>query len=352
MKKRILFVAGRERSYSRTHILCAALERQGYEVIGCFPPDRSFRHYPGLVWRVLRQARHCDLVIVGFYGQILLPFVRLVTRKPLLFDMYITTLDTMVYDRGIARPGSLKARLYGWSDRLSYRMSDVVVLETQAHIDFFCRTFAVEPARMRRIFLAVDDTIIYPRVVSKDTDKFLVHFHGEYAPFHGIKYILEAAHLLRAEKDLEFRVIGRGITWAEDQRLAKSLDVTNVRFYDPVSYAELANRIAQADLCLGIFGDNDRVLRVTTNKVVESIAMAKPLITARNEPVQELLQHGESVYLIDRANPAALAEAILKLREDAALRERIAAGGYRVFREHCTLQRIGESLAHIIEEMR
>jgi len=37
--------------------------------------------------------------------------------------------------------------------------------------------------------------------------------------------------------------------------------------------------MAQADVCLGIFGDNDRVLRVTTNKVIEAIAMARPLIT-------------------------------------------------------------------------
>jgi len=44
--KRILFIAGREESYSRTHIVLKALRRQGYEVMECFPPDRSFRHYP------------------------------------------------------------------------------------------------------------------------------------------------------------------------------------------------------------------------------------------------------------------------------------------------------------------
>ncbi len=351
MKKKILFVAGRERSYSRTHIVHSALEQQGYEIVGCYPPDRSFRHYPALIWRAMRQSRQCDVVLVGFYGQIILPWVRLLTRKPLLFDMYITTLDTMVYDRGKAKPGSLKARIYGWSDWLSYKMSDLAVLETQAHIDFFCRTFAVPASRMRRIFLAVDDRIIYPCSCPKDTDKFVVHFHGEYAPFHGIKYILQAAHQLRDERDIEFRIIGKGITYAEDQQLAQKLQLTNVRFSDPVPYAELAQRMARADLCLGIFGDNDRVLRVTTNKVVEAMAMAKPLITAGNEPVQELLTHGESAYLIERANPQALAEAILELKRNPVLRAHIAAGGYRVFQEHCTLQRLGEAFANIIEEM-
>lgn len=388
MKKRILFVAGREHSYSRTHILYHALLGQGYEVEGCFPPDRSFRHYPRLIWRAIRLARHCDLIVVGFYGQIILPFIRLATRKPLLFDMYITTLDTMVHDRGKARPGSLMARLYGWSDWLSYRLSDLVVLETQAHIDWFCQVFGVDGRKMRRIFLAVDETKIYPRTAVEseataaesgaalaDSDSmaaaasggvgstaaaesataeprgFLVHFHGEYAPFHGIKYILQAAHLLRGERDIRFQIVGRGITYAADMALARELGAENIRFFDTVPYAELAEMMARADLCLGIFGDNDRVLRVTTNKVVEAIAMARPLVTARNAPVQELLTHSESVWLVERANPQALADAILSLKRDSGLRARLAAAGHSVFLEHCTMPRLGAEFAAIIEEM-
>jgi len=348
--KRILFVAGRERTYSRTHIVLKALRSQGYEVVECFPPDRSFRHYPRLVWRAARLARRCDLVLVGFYGQILLPLVRLVSRKPILFDMYITTLDTMVYDRAVASPNSWRARLYGLSDWLSYLLSTRVVLETQSHIDWFCRTFKVDPARFRRIFLAVDDEVIQPRSMPRVTDKFLVHFHGEYAPFHGVKYILQAAHLLR-DQAVEFQIIGRGITYEADRKLAAELNLTNVRFYDTVPYARLAEMMAQADVCLGIFGDNDRVLRVTTNKVVEAIAMARPLITACNEPVRELLTHGESVYLVPRAEPRALAEAILHLRDHPELRGRLAESGHRVFRQHCTLTRIGADFSKLIEEM-
>jgi glycosyltransferase involved in cell wall biosynthesis len=351
VKKRILFVAGRELSYSRTHIVYHALLGQGYDVVGCFPPDRSFKHYPRLIWRAARLARSCDLVLVGFYGQIILPLLWLLTRKPMLFDMYITTLDTMVYDRGKARPESLMARLYGFSDRLSYRLAGLTVLETQAHIDWFCAVFKVTPEKMRRIFLAVDESKIYPRALEREESRFLVHFHGEYAPFHGIKYILHAAHLLREERDIVFQIVGKGITWVDDQALAKELELGNVRFYDTVPYAELANMMARADLCLGIFGDNDRVLRVTTNKVVESIAMARPLITARNAPVQELLTHGESAWLVERADPRALADAILRLKGEPELRARLAAAGHRVFQEHCTMPRLGEQFAAIIEEM-
>ncbi len=347
---KILYVAGREAGYSRTRIVLKALQRQGVQVVGCFPPDRSFKHYPRLLWRTLRTAPSCDLVLVGFYGQLLLPAIRLLTRKPILFDMYITTYDTMVFDRAKARPGSWKARLYGLSDWLSYLAANHSVLETQSHIDFFCNVFRVDGHKLSRIFLAVDDEVIHPRPQRKNTTKFLVHFHGEYAPFHGIPYILKAAELLENEP-VHFQIIGRGITYEADQKLARDLGLSNVTFYDPVPYEKLADLMAAADVCLGIFGDNDRVLRVTTNKVVEAMAMAKPLITARNEPVQELLRHEQSALLIERANPKALADAILRLAQDSALAARISQNAYAIFQQNCTIEQLGLQLVRIMEGM-
>jgi glycosyltransferase involved in cell wall biosynthesis len=75
------------------------------------------------------------------------------------------------------------------------------------------------------------------------------------------------------------------------------------------------------------------------------------LISAKNAPVQELLKDGESALLIERANPDALAIAIRKLKNDSALRNRIAENGYQVFQKHCTQQVFAARLKTIIEEM-
>lgn len=347
---KILYVAGREQSYSRTRIVYKALQKQGFDAIGCFPPDKSFKHYPSLIWRAVRQARSCDLIVVGFYGQLVLPFIKLFTLKPIIFDMYIATFDTMVHDRSKARQNSLKAWLYKQSDMLSCKLSKRLILETHDHIRDFAQKFKVKEEKFRRIFLAVDDEGIYPRDLAKDTDKFLVHFHGEYAPFHGVKTILQAADLLKKE-DIQFQIIGKGITYEADQQLARELNLQNVKFIDPVPYDTLADYMAKADVCLGIFGGNERMLRVTTNKVIESIAMAKPLITGRNEPVQELLTHEKNVYLVERANATELAKAILRLKRDAALRESIAKAGYDVFLQNCTLDKLGHGFAELIWEV-
>ncbi|HEX9654657.1 MAG TPA: hypothetical protein VGA99_13190, partial [bacterium] len=67
---RICYIAGREATYSRTHLVIQGLRRAGYDVVTCLPPDKSFKHYPWLIWQFLRRQRGCDLVVVGFYGQI------------------------------------------------------------------------------------------------------------------------------------------------------------------------------------------------------------------------------------------------------------------------------------------
>ena len=280
----------------------------------------------------------------------ILPFIKLLTWKPILFDMYIATYDTMIFDRGAAKDRSLKSRFYKLSDVLSCRLSRNLVLETEDHIRDFAKKFHVSEKKFARVFLAVDDTVIYPRTVQQNSDRFLVHFHGEYAPFHGVKFILQAAQLLK-DVPIDFQIIGKGITYDEDMRLATELGLTNVRFIDPVPYEELAHYMARADVCLGIFGDNERMLRVLTNKVIEAIGMGKPLITGRNAPVQELLQHGESVYLVNRGDAKSLADGILELKQNNELRQKIAQGGYAVFQQHCTMNKLGLGFSKIIEDM-
>lgn len=347
---RIFYIAGREESYSRTRNVLKGLRENDVEVIPCFPPNKSFKNYPRLLAYYLFKEKNYDLILVGFYGQLLLPFVKIFARRKIIFDMYIATYDTMVHDRGAAKPGSLLAKFFYLADRFSCRLSDKIILETHDHIRDFSKKFKIDRGRFERIFLATDNTIIYPRNVKKDTERFLVHFHGEYAPFHGVQYIIKAAHLLRDE-DIEFQLIGRGITYERDRRLAQELGVRNIRFIDPVPFEELAEYISKADVCLGIFGDNERTLRVTTNKVIEAIAVGKPLISGRNEPIQELLADGKSVLLCERANPESLAQAILKLKEDEALRNKIAQQGYQIFLKYCTCQVLGKGFKKIAEEL-
>ena len=349
-KIKICYVAGREASYSRTRTIIYALRQAGFEVVTCLPPNKSFKNYPRVIWEFLKNKKGCDLVVVGFYGQLLLPLVWLFTRKPILFDVYISTFGTMIHDRGKGSEKSLPARLYWLSDHISMKLAQRIIIESRHHIRVYAQMFRVPESKFRQIFLATDPAVMRPKPAVESNGTFRVHFHGEYAPFHGVQYILRAADLLR-DQNVEFQIIGKGITYERDMQLAKELNLKNCRFIDWVPYEQLADYMSRADCCLGFFGDNPRTLRVFTNKVVEALAVARPLISTKNEPVQELLKDGDSALLVERANPQAIAEAVLKLRDDANLRGRIARKGHELFLQNCTLEVFAQKLKNVIEEM-
>ncbi|HEY4106431.1 MAG TPA: glycosyltransferase [Polyangiaceae bacterium] len=350
MTTKVCYIAGREGSYSRTHNVQLALERAGLEVVTCFPANKAMSNYPKLIGEFLARKRGCDLVVVGFYGQLLLPIVRLFTRRPILFDVYVSTFGTMVDDRGKARASSLKAKLYWFADHLAMRWADHIILESNDHIRRYSETYRVPADKFTRMFLPSDESIMVRREPTERSSRFLVHFHGEYAPFHGVDVIIRAAKALEHE-EIEFQIVGKGITYARDRRLAEELGVQNVRFLDPVPYAKLAELMSRADVCLGFFGDNPRGERVFTNKVVEALALGQPLITRRNAAVQELLCDGESALLIEPGSSDALARAILRLKNQPELRERLGKNARRLFEEHCTQAVFAGALARTIEGM-
>ncbi|MDR7148316.1 glycosyltransferase involved in cell wall biosynthesis [Hydrogenophaga palleronii] len=347
---KILYVAGREETYSRTRIVLRALREKGHEVITCLPPDRSFKNYPRLLWNTLLKAPQCDVVLVGFYGQLLVPFVRLLTWKPIVFDMYIGTYETMVFDRQKTRPGTLMARIYALADWLAYKMSNATILDTDHVIACVGKVINSDTRKFHRVFLAVDDSAIYPREADRRHDGFLVHFHGEFSPFHGVRIILQAAKLLE-DQNVQFQIIGRGITYEEDTQLARDLGLKNVTFVNTVPYSDLAIYMSRADVCLGIFGDNSRAQLVLTNKAIETIGMAKPLITRLNQPVQELFTHRESALLIEPGNPQALADAILELQANPTLRESISRKAHEIFLANCTISQLGAQLDRIVRSV-
>jgi glycosyltransferase involved in cell wall biosynthesis len=348
MPIKICYIAGREAGYSRTHNVLLALKSAGFEVVTCFPPDRSKKHLPAVLLDFLRKKRDADVIVVGFYGQLLLPFVKLLSGKPILFDVYVSTYGTMVDDRLEAEPGSLKAKVFWLADHLAMRCAEQLILETNHHIRTYAETYRIDADKFMRVFLPSDDSVMRPREPRPADGRFLLHFHGEYAPFHGVDVILRAAKLLEHD-GVDFQIIGTGITYERDRNLATELGLTNVTFIDRVPYAELSVYMSRADACLGFFGGNKRADRLLTNKVIEAMGAGRPLITRRNPAVQELLQDGESVMLVEPESPEALAAAVRRLKADPLLRQSLGQNARAAFQRQCTQPVFARQLKGIIQ---
>lgn len=342
---RILFFGRYDPEYARNRVLMKGLRMHGADIIECRVDPRG-KFWPfKLLWKYVRMRPRFDVVFAAFSGQEAILIARILTRKPIVFDAFTSRYEEYVLDRKKNAPGSWRAAWYRWLDRIACRCADIVLTDTKAHASFFANEYHLDLEKFHPIFVGTDTDVFRPVSAEPPATPFVVHFHGSFIPLQGVRFILEAARLLQHESVM-FNVIGKGQTYIADRQHAQGLG--NVRFLDRVPYAELPSHIARAHVCLGIFGDTPKTLAVIPNKVYETLAMAKPLITADTPAIRELLDD-RSAMLVPPADASALASAILRLKNDPDLRARIGVAGHAVFLSHATPALLGKKVFKILQ---
>jgi glycosyltransferase involved in cell wall biosynthesis len=349
---RILFTCGREPGYTRNEVILRALRASFAvtEITDSRPGSliaRSLRVLLGLIPH-LRRDDH-DLVFVGFYGYLLMPWVRRLTHRPIVFDAFLSNYDTLCFDRRRFHPRSIAGRLAFWLDQTACNAADRVLLDTGSHRAYFAETFQLPAECLYCLYVGCNEDRFFPQPRRQSNTEFRVLYYSSYLPLHGVEHIVNAAGLLKDRGNLRFRLIGQGMSHARVRLVAEQLSISSVEFLPPVPYALLPEEIANADLCLGgPFGDTPKARRVIPGKTFQFLSMARPLIASDTPGNRELLNHEQSAYLVPLADPEALAAAIAVIQDDAALRQTLAAGGRARYLEQCSEAVIRESLYQIL----
>jgi len=373
---RVCFFGTYERDYPRNQILLKAMELAGIEVLECHSGIWKHRihktgeiknkfslfaliiklavHYPFLLLRYLLMPDH-DLVLAGYPGHLdvimLKPFAML-RRKKIVFDAFISLYDAVVSDRKLQDKDSWISRFLFQLDKRSCLLTDRVILDTHQHIQYFSDTFSIPRNHFSRLFASADDRLFKPAGVKRDFKSetlYKVVFCGKFTPFHGIEIILAAAVILEDDPNIKFELIGDGQLFEKLAADAKKKNLRNVHFAGWVPYLEFSNHFCRADVCLGVFGNTEKSNRVIPNKIFQALATRKPVITARAQAVEELLTDMESVYFVTPGDAEELAHAIITLKNDAELADKIAANGYRVFSENANLDCVSRDLSTIFK---
>ncbi|MGB5375087.1 MAG: glycosyltransferase, partial [Polyangiales bacterium] len=257
-------------------------------------------------------------------------------RKPLVFDAFVSLYDTSVEDREVFRRGSLSATLLRLIDRWSCKLSDLVLLDTNQHIQYFCEEFDLDPSKFQRVLVGADPAYAEEEPFAPSDDRFVVLHYSKFAPLHGMPYILDAANQLRDDPEIVFKIVGGGQTFAASKAYAERLGLENLELIAWLEPEQLRQAMREAQVCLGIFGDTPKARRVVPNKVYQCLAAGAAVVTGRSPASEELLVDREHALLCEMASGTAIADAILDLKRSPALRQRLGENGARLFREHYT----------------
>ena len=323
----ICYFGNYDPGYSRNRVLKKGLKKNGVEVVECNDRSPGIKKYLEIIRKHHRLSGQYDALIIGYAVQgqrFIVLLARLITRKPVVWDALFSLYDNWIFDRKLASPNSLKAYYYWFLDWICCRVADYIILDTFGNIKYFVETFGISPEKFIRILVGTDDEIVYPREKQTDGSKFVAAFHGRYIPVQGAEYIIKAAKILAKEPNIEFRLLGAGQEFKKVKKLADDLGLKNVVFLPPVSYGELPKFIAEAYVCFCLLGVSPRADLAIPNKVYEAAAMCRAIINADTTSIKELFSDHESILLCRAGDPEDIARKILELKNNPALKEKIA----------------------------
>ncbi|GIW45849.1 MAG: hypothetical protein KatS3mg077_3131 [Candidatus Binatia bacterium] len=319
-------------SYTVSRILEKAAREAGFPVLRCHEQfveepltspqfGRLWRlmpyaaRYAGAARRLRRQLDRCpaEILIAGFRGQFDVLLARLLNQtrsRRIVFAPLVTLLETGV-DRGLVADRSRAARLLAWLDRKSLELSQRVVIDTYAHADYLQAKFGTRRDKIRVFHLGCDTDVFRQRAVRPQESSMRVLFYGSLLPLHGVETIVTAASLLRREPRIQFTICGEG--WCRPTPSTRIGELENIRWMSWVSYEKIPDLIEQHDVCLGVFSGNEKAAMVIPNKVYQSAAVGRTVVSANTPAIREVFTHGENIWLVPPGHPEALADALLYL---------------------------------------
>jgi glycosyltransferase involved in cell wall biosynthesis len=143
-------------------------------------------------------------------------------------------------------------------------------------------------------------------------------------PIYDNETAIRALAILRNDvPDARLTIAGEGPLRASLERLASELGVADaVRFCGRVANADMPLLYASADVCL-----NPSLVDNMPISLLESLASGVPVVSTRVGGVAYLVEHDRTALLVEPGDPAAMAQAVLRLLRDASLRARLRQSG-------------------------
>lgn len=104
-------------------------------------------------------------------------------------------------------------------------------------------------------------------------------YAGAHGPANGLDLVLAAAREV-ADLPMDIVLLGSGVAKSALQAQATAMDLTNVRFFDPVPKMEIADVLSAADLGLHVLADVELFrTAVSPNKLFDYMAAGLPVLT-------------------------------------------------------------------------
>lgn len=330
---KVLFTCADKPTISRNRFHRETL-RERFDYSECISEGKSYAsRIPSILARLPFKTVGKDLFFVSYMGHFLVIYLRLFTKKPIVFDFYLSIYDMMCNDRKVYKPDSILGKLTYWIEKRSLQLADYVIVDTHKLIETLSKTYGIPEEKFVRVPLTINEENVKPQKVKRYKPQFTVLYVGSYIPLHGTEVIIEAARILQEQgDDTFFLMIGKGPDLEKCQTLAKAYNLHNIEFKGFMSLEDLNYYYNACDINLGLFNTGERANSVVLNKTNDAFRVGKPHLTLATDAMKEAFTDNHDIFFVQDIRPQTLAGRIIEIKNNTDL-----------------LQKVGEQALHSYE---
>jgi hypothetical protein len=252
-----------------------------------------------------------------------------IKRRPWLLEVRDVWPDSIVAVGAMRKNTFIRA--LSWLEARLYRSANRIVTVSEGIRERLVAK-GVPLTKMGVVYNGVDLSRVGPRPKSRELlaelqfeNCFVVGYVGTHGLAQGLETVLAAADRVRGGRE-RFLFVGEGARRAALVDLAAEMQLENTQFVGIVPAETAVEYLALCDAVVVPLRRTDQLAITIPAKIFEAAAMEKPMIvTAESASAALIAQYGAGL-VVTCEDPEALAAAIVQLRDDPDLRERLALG--------------------------
>jgi glycosyltransferase involved in cell wall biosynthesis len=183
-------------------------------------------------------------------------------------------------------------------------------------------------------------------------DRFVVMFAGSFGLANNeVSFLVDVAAWLKDRDDIVFLMIGEGNQKQACVDRAEREGLNNLRFMPMVEKTEIPSLLGAADAAVMALPPGDLWKICLQNKIFDYMGAGVPVVAAVAGDQEQLIREAEGGIVVEPRDVEGFANAIVRLREDPALAERLGKNAAAHVREHLRREDITSDYIDLLERI-
>ena len=224
--------------------------------------------------KALLMKKDFDIVYVYQLSPITMAWPAIVVKKIKKIPLIIHVLDQWpisITTGGISKESLPYKILTRWSKNV-YNSADLITCSSKSFKNYFINELKISKEK-EFLYLPSYAESEYELPGSIENKVFDLVFAGNIGPAQSVETIVEAANILKKNKNIFFHIVGDGLSKKSCEELAQKYKLSNIKFYGYFNVDKMSKFYKMADVFLITMVDNE-VVNSTLPANVQSYMLA------------------------------------------------------------------------------